>query len=183
MMESTALIAAVAVAIMLFFGALLADARRMRGIHEEATLRAATSALREHYDALRRLDDHAMPSELIDLALSMSKLVNDRRAVDIVVDALRTVSVANDADEDEARVAALFRDLARNRPDLAQSFVTAVVTAMAAAVCRWPHSAVTFNPAMIEVVKEPAEETMRVVRFARNKPGSGLNLIPAAVRI
>lgn len=179
MIESTGLIAAVAVAVMLFLGAMLADARRLRCMQEEAALRASTAALKAHYDALRRLDDRDMPSDLIDLAMSISRIVNDRRSVELVVSALRSVADKPDETEDELRVAAIFRDLARSRPDLAQAFVTAVVSAMAAVVCRWPHSAMTFNPAILEVVREPAEETMRVVRYARNDPPPSGHLMAA----
>ncbi len=151
-------------------------------MQEEAALRSALAALKAHNTAMRQLDDSAMPSELIDLVLRLSRIVNDRRAVEGVVEALKSAAESHNATDEETRVATLYRELARTRPDLAQAFSTAAVSAMAAIICRWPHNAILFNPVMIETVREPAEETMRVVRFAKTDWASGRALTAVPVR-
>jgi hypothetical protein len=173
MTEYPEIIAAFMVAAVVFLGALLADARRYRGLQEEQHLEGAIAALRVHYESMRKLDDADMPSQLLDLVLQLTKIVNDKRSVEVVTNAFRSLAVGKQEppSEEEEALSRLFRDLAKRRPDLAQAFTTAVMTAVIAVIARWPYSASAFNPVLVEVVAEPVEETMRVVRYARNDRG------------
>lgn len=157
------------------------DSRVQRVQSEIRNLETANDSLRAHFKAMSQLDDPAMPSELLDVALSLSGILNDRTAVDRIIAAFASYH-ANPApqNEREERVHRLYNELVRHRPDLASAFTQAAMTGMIAVMARWPDSLAALRHPVLDVVIEPVDETMKVIRYAKGRPQPTSRFVPVA---
>jgi hypothetical protein len=165
--ETPAFLASLAVVAILSLGWIAVDARQFRARQKEAQLKAAAEFLEAHIGALEKLDDEAMPSALLALALQLSRLCQSERAAKAVEVALAEDSNAFEIDLEatpDSGLHEVFSSLSRRRPDLASAFGVACASAMAYFSTMWPRCAPAFQAVMIEMAGSPVEETERVVR-------------------
>lgn len=167
----------------LFFGSIAAEARSGRARAESEALTQAVEAMRTHIAALGKLDDPAMPADLLELAIGFSKALFHPLAPRAIEKALAINPNRFDgpglSDEDYATDAS-FRVLMSTRPDLAASFTEAMVSGMTAFSLRWPKCSRVFQKFVIEVAAHPTKEPAHVVRWAKEESSYGMaQLAPA----
>jgi hypothetical protein len=161
---------AVMLGLVLFFGAVAVDARAFRSRQKEYQLMVAVRSLRQHYAAMRILDDQQTPSELLDIALKMSRIIHDPKAPLAIEAALlvgdHRFEPSGVDDAERKMLSEAFRQTITKRPDLAAAFVSAMASAMAAFIARWPKCEPAFGPVLVALAAHPAEEAQRLVRAA-----------------
>lgn len=150
--------------------------RRLRQLNQAAEL------LDAHARALERfLDDPAAPDALKRILLSCSDAVADRDALGKLIAWAASRPLEQPADTDETRSASdALACLASHRPDLAEDFATAVMTAVAGASLRWPESAALFDSAFARLVATPRRDVAVAVTAAAFRAGAPFSLRHAA---
>jgi hypothetical protein len=130
------------------------SATRVRQLNEAAAL------LDAHAECLERLlMDPGVPDALKDSLLKFGDSIADRATVGRMATWLADRPSGEPvASESADELAALVDDLTRDRRDLADSFVTAVVTGAYGACLRWPETAALFEQITSKMAATPRRD-------------------------
>ncbi len=173
------LLAALLVVTVAWFVRTWAGARSRRRLWE---LHEAAEFLDTHARALERfLDDPAAPTVLKRLLLSCSDTATDREAVGKLIAwaASRPLDQPADMEQVGAASDALTR-VAAHRPELAEDFAIAVMTAVAGGSLRWPESAALVDSAFMRLATIPKHDVAIAVTAASLRAGAPFSLRQAA---
>jgi hypothetical protein len=147
-------------------------------------LREAVELLRQHASCLELfLTAQAAPDELKAALINVNDTMADRDM------ALQTVKMVTGeqrmlSQEPSPAIDALmnaFGQLNRSRPDLAEAFTLAVLTAVCSGFLRWPETALRFEAATVGIVQDPRRKAAIVTAEAvRLQTGVPFGLHPYA---
>lgn len=141
--------------------------RRIRQLDQAAELIDVHARMLERF-----LDDPAAPIALKRVLLACSDAAADRNAVGKLIAWAASRSLHQPVDTDEIRALADALDYLRtSRPDLAEDFATAVMTAVAGASLRWPENAELFDCAFPRLMTTPRRDVAIAVTAASLRPG------------
>jgi hypothetical protein len=130
------------------------SAARVRQLNEAAAL------LNTHAECLERLlSDPAVPDALKDSLAKFGDSIADRATVGRMATWLADRPFGEPvASQSADELAALVDDLTRDRRDLADGFVTAVVTGAFGACLRWPETAALFEQITSKMAATPRRD-------------------------
>lgn len=152
-----------------------------RSARRTRQLRQAADMLVLHASALETfLDDRAAPLDLKRLLIDVS----DAMANPGVAQKLSEWALSRPFDrpfdsEDSRAIAAALAALRASRPELVESFDTAILTGVAGASLRWPESAASFEVAFPRLAVTPNRDATIAATAARFRPDVPFGVKPA----
>lgn len=152
-----------------------------RAVVRARQLALASEILEKHAVALELiLDDPTAPVELKKLAIAVSDAMSDRTVVEKIVEwgSARPLDQPMDTEETRA-IDRILAPLRSSRPDLVDSFGTAVVTAVAGASLRWPESAGLFEQVFPRLMTTPGRDVAIAATATSLRPHGPFSVRPA----
>ena len=149
-------------------------------------LELAGTCLDEHAVALAQiLDDPTAPTALKKLAISVSDAMNDRTTVRELAEWVTTRPLdAPTQDTEEIRaIEAILAPLRGARPDLVESFGTAVATAVVGASLRWSESAALSELVFPRLMTTPRRDVAIAATATSLRSHGPFSLRPAVAAI
>jgi|SRR5579862_5443881 len=127
----------------------------------------------------RFLEDPKPASELKELLLSFSDVMNERETVRKLTEWATTRPFEQSIDTDETKAIAVALESLRARDaDLADKFDAAVISAVAGASFRWPENAKLFETAFPRLMTTPKRDVTIAVTATRLRPGTPFSVRP-----
>ena len=132
---------------------------RSRARRREQELRLAARALDAHYTAVSKLvDDPALPAEAKALLVTLTEGISRREVAEKLGAAFEDGSMFGKV-TGKPKYFDDLEKLYRTRPDLAELYQTAVMSALTALFLRWPGNAAIFQRMAVEISTDVRKES------------------------